>query len=144
MLRVRTVGSDSATQISLQLQKLLAAGAEAIFLELPLAHPGTPALCEQAEAAGFFFSGIGPGFATDGDVLQLQHLATELDISQIQVEHPFAKELVEYVAGERERVGTLNLDTSRPDDRFNGLAASESALAKDWNSLDEDAAWAKL
>ena len=30
------------------------------------------------------------------------------------------------------------------DDSFNGLLASESALAKDWNSPEEDAAWATL
>lgn len=28
--------------------------------------------------------------------------------------------------------------------RFNGLAASESALARDWNTPEEDAAWANL
>jgi hypothetical protein len=30
------------------------------------------------------------------------------------------------------------------DDRFNGLAASESVLARDWNTPEEDAAWANL
>jgi hypothetical protein len=30
------------------------------------------------------------------------------------------------------------------DEHFNGLAASESALARDWNSPEEDAAWANL
>jgi hypothetical protein len=30
------------------------------------------------------------------------------------------------------------------DERFNGLLLSESALAKDWNSNEEDAAWASL
>ena len=29
-------------------------------------------------------------------------------------------------------------------DEFNGLTASESVLAKDWNSPEEDAAWANL
>jgi len=29
-------------------------------------------------------------------------------------------------------------------DRFNGLLLSESALAKDWNTPEEDAAWASL
>jgi hypothetical protein len=29
-------------------------------------------------------------------------------------------------------------------DRFNGLLLSESALAKDWESPEEDAAWANL
>ena len=29
-------------------------------------------------------------------------------------------------------------------DSFNGLLLSESALAKDWNTTEEDAAWANL
>ena len=30
------------------------------------------------------------------------------------------------------------------DESFNGLLVSESALAKDWNTPEEDAAWASL
>jgi hypothetical protein len=30
------------------------------------------------------------------------------------------------------------------DDSFNGLLLSESALSKDWNTPDEDSAWASL
>ena len=30
------------------------------------------------------------------------------------------------------------------DDSFNGLLLSETALAKDWNTPEEDAAWASL
>ncbi len=30
------------------------------------------------------------------------------------------------------------------EDSFNGLLLSESALAKDWNTPEEDAAWASL
>jgi hypothetical protein len=30
------------------------------------------------------------------------------------------------------------------DERFNGLLLSESALAEDWNTPEEDAAWASL
>ena len=36
------------------------------------------------------------------------------------------------------------LKTKSEEDGFNGLAASESALAKDWNSPEEDSAWANL
>ena len=36
------------------------------------------------------------------------------------------------------------LKTLPSDDKFDGLAASESALAKDWNTPEEDAAWASL
>jgi hypothetical protein len=30
------------------------------------------------------------------------------------------------------------------DENFNGLLLSETALAKDWNTPEEDAAWASL
>ena len=36
------------------------------------------------------------------------------------------------------------LRLKREDESFNGLLLSESALAKDWNTPEEDAAWANL
>ena len=36
------------------------------------------------------------------------------------------------------------LRRSREDESFNGLLLSESTLAKDWNTPEEDAAWASL
>ena len=33
---------------------------------------------------------------------------------------------------------------SSPTETFNGAALSESVLARDWNSPEEDAAWANL
>ena len=36
------------------------------------------------------------------------------------------------------------LRTKKDDDSFNGLLLSESALTKDWNTPEEDAAWANL
>jgi hypothetical protein len=39
---------------------------------------------------------------------------------------------------------TLRLKKSRGDESFNGAESSESVLARDWNSPDEDAAWANL
>ena len=38
---------------------------------------------------------------------------------------------------------TIESDPER-DDAFNGLLLSESALARDWNTPEEDAAWASL
>jgi hypothetical protein len=38
---------------------------------------------------------------------------------------------------------TIESDPER-DDAFNGLPLSESALAKDWNTPEEDAAWSSL
>ena len=36
------------------------------------------------------------------------------------------------------------LRCKREDESFNGLLLSETALAKDWNTPEEDAAWASL
>jgi hypothetical protein len=33
---------------------------------------------------------------------------------------------------------------TKQDNSFNGLLLSETALAKDWNTPEEDAAWANL
>lgn len=37
-----------------------------------------------------------------------------------------------------------SLKAKSDPDAFNGLLASESTLARDWNSPEEDAAWANL
>ena len=36
------------------------------------------------------------------------------------------------------------LRLKREDESFNGLLLSETALARDWNTPEEDAAWASL
>jgi hypothetical protein len=103
LVRVRTAGADTAEAIRTAHRELRALGAEVVFLELPLAQPGTPGLCAAAEAMGFFFCGVGPYHTPDGDVLRLQCLHVELDVALLQVANPFAGELVAYVAAERMR-----------------------------------------
>ena len=69
-VKILRVGQESRTEIKRGLLDLLEiAGAEAVYLDLPLAQAGTPDLCTAAEAEGFLFSGLGPRFAPDGDVL---------------------------------------------------------------------------
>jgi hypothetical protein len=36
------------------------------------------------------------------------------------------------------------LKSKSDDESFNGLLASEAVLARDWNTQEEDAAWANL
>jgi hypothetical protein len=38
----------------------------------------------------------------------------------------------------------LRLNEGRGDESFNGADLSESVLARDWNSPEEDTAWASL
>jgi hypothetical protein len=103
-IRVHRVGADTAAAIRQARANLLDGGMKAIALELPLAQAATAELCRAAEAEGFFFSGLGPAFAADGDALLLQFLAEDLDLSLLQIANPFARELLGYVSQQRERV----------------------------------------
>jgi hypothetical protein len=81
------------------------------------------------EKDGFFFSGIGPDFAADGDALRLQYLTTELDVSLLQIEKPFARELARYVASERERTKRLRTHEQ------NLTAGSREISSRGWQSI---------
>jgi hypothetical protein len=56
-------------------------GAEVVDLDLPLSQPATPTLWRMAEEAGFFFAGIRPFEAPDGDAVRLQRLAASFDLT---------------------------------------------------------------
>jgi hypothetical protein len=102
---VRRVGTDTAAAVRRARHELCEGrGARALSLELPLAQAGTAEVCRAAEEEGFFFSGLGPAFASDGDALLLQFLVEDIDPSLLQVASPFAKDLLAYVGSERERV----------------------------------------
>jgi len=104
-VKVAEPGSDAAEKIDSARHGLINNfGAEVIYLELPLRHPGSAEVCAQAEALGFFFSGISPQAPGSGDWLRLQYLKAPLDLSLLQIESEFARGLLSYIAGERERV----------------------------------------
>ena len=104
-IRVRQTGSDTLAEIRRARDDLFqVTGADVVFLELPLAQPGTPELCERAEGIGFFFAGVGPSFAESGDALILQCLNVDLNASLVQLANPLAKQLLQYIEEERARV----------------------------------------
>jgi anti-sigma regulatory factor (Ser/Thr protein kinase) len=106
-IHVGVVGEDTAAEIRrARLDLCETGGVEVVYLFLPLAQPGTPALCAAAEAEGFFWSGVGPRYAADGDMLCLQYLAVDLDLGLIQVAGPAGRELLDYVAADRQRVSS--------------------------------------
>jgi hypothetical protein len=85
-------------------RRQLDAGAEVVYLNLPLNQPATPHACEEAVKQGYFFSGVGPLFAPDGDALRLQFLSVPLDLSLLIVHSPLARALLEFVAADRPRI----------------------------------------
>ncbi len=105
-IQVNRIGVNTIAECYQGWQDLtILAGAAVIGLDLPLSQGGTPFICDLAEQNGFFFSGVRPYFAPDGDFLRLQYLNAELDLERLRILSPFARELLDYVLAERERVG---------------------------------------
>lgn len=90
-----------------------------VELDLPLAQPDTPRLSERVEAAGFFFAGVWPHAAGDGDVLHLARLASPLDMGQLRFDGDFAQALARYVDGQRLRTSREHAERPR---RCRGLS----------------------
>ena len=108
-IKVRTIGEDTCSEVRRATEDLgRIAGADVVFVEIPLAQAAAPELCRELEAEGFFFQGIGPSFAADGDALILGYLHVEHDPFQAKIVNPFAQELNEYSARERDRIRALS------------------------------------
>ena len=106
-IHVEIAGEDTATEICQAKRDLVETDSvEVIYLFLPLAQSATPALCAAAEAEGFFWSGVVPCAASDGDILCLQYLRATPDFGLIQIAGPAGRALLDYVAAERTRLTT--------------------------------------
>jgi anti-sigma regulatory factor (Ser/Thr protein kinase) len=104
-IQANRIGADTFPEIERACHDLcVLAGAAVVFLDLPLAQGGTPDLCDAAEAIGFFFSGVRPHFAADGDFLRLQYLNSTLDPERIHLASPFGRELLDYILKDKARV----------------------------------------
>src|SRR5207253_388109 len=73
IIQVHRVGHDTTDTVCRIRRELCRdGGVEVIYVELPLAQPGTTGVCEAAEEDGFFFSGLAPLYLTGGDAIRLQ------------------------------------------------------------------------
>lgn len=103
-IQVNRIGADTFPEIAQARRDLCdLAGAAVVFLDLPPAQGGAPELCDAAETAGFFFSGVRPRFAADGDFLRLQYLNAVLDLERIHLASPLARELLDYILRDKAR-----------------------------------------
>jgi len=104
-LTVTQPGLDTVVAIRKAMRDLLEhSHAEAIFVDLPLQHPATPAIAEALRPAGFSFAGIAPDFLPDGDLLRLVHLVDDLSPEGMRIEDPAARDLVAYALADRREV----------------------------------------
>jgi anti-sigma regulatory factor (Ser/Thr protein kinase) len=102
---VRRIGEDTLAAIGHAVRDFtIHRGAETVYLNLPLAQPGTADLATAAESLGFGFLGIGPEFAGDGDTLRLALITDPLDASHIHVLSELGQRLRDYALAEQERV----------------------------------------
>jgi len=97
-LRVTEVGRDLGELVEVHLNELRLRKIDCIYLDLPLSQPGTRVLCGDVETLGFFFAGVIPELAADGDVLRLQHLNNvRVEPDEIRVGSDFAGDLLDYI-----------------------------------------------
>jgi hypothetical protein len=70
-----------------------------------LQEPATAPLCEVMEKRGFFLCGFAPRDPQTRDRLLLQKLMVPLDVARVQLASEFARELLAYIAAERQQFG---------------------------------------
>lgn len=103
-IEITSIGSETAELVRQTVEDLCATNRlGAIYASLPLEDAGAPALCEAMERTGFFFSGIGPWMLAGSDSLRLQMPLTPIDLSELVVIGEFGRQLLDYIAAERER-----------------------------------------
>ena len=101
---VETAGTQTAQLLRQAIDDLRAMHhLGAIYASLSLEDPGTPAICEKLENAGFYFAGVGPWMHDGRDALRLQMTLTPIDLDGLTIVSDFGKELLQYIARERER-----------------------------------------
>jgi hypothetical protein len=103
VIKAHRVGTDTIDAVR-KLHRDLSGQMEVIYLELPLSEAGTPEICEAVEEDGYFFSGVAPLYSPTGDMLRLQFLNVALDTSVLQIENPFARDLLAFIEEDRRRV----------------------------------------
>lgn len=101
-IHISRIGKNTSLAITKARRELFDTDAKALTLEIPLNQLGINDALKAAQAEGFYFCGLGPAFADGSDALILQLPREEIDINLVQIDHPFAKELLAYVDAQRQ------------------------------------------
>lgn len=109
---VDRVGEDLGEAVGNATTRVLDEGVDCVYVDLPLADPGTARHGDQLRDEGFLFGGLFPNLRHTGDVLRLQFLDDlKAETSDIELASEAGNELLAYVlaSGEESR------RPSRPD-----------------------------
>jgi hypothetical protein len=104
LISFQRIGPNAAIELAQALRDVRALGASSVQLSAPIGDPGLPLLTDAARDLGFFFCGLGPGFANGADTFLLQSLSEPLETSKLQLFTDLAKELVAFIDGDRAAV----------------------------------------
>ena len=107
VIRFEAIGSNCAIELAQALTDVRSLGARSVQLSSRVADPGLPLLIATARSLGFFFCGLGPGFAEGEDLLLMQLLTEPLDTTKLQLFTDEAKELVAFIEADRNAVSSL-------------------------------------
>ncbi len=98
VVTARTVGNDLLEAILTTRDEALARAADCVYVDLPLADPGTQRHGDGLRELGFAFGGIFPNRQHDCDVLRYQYVErVTLDASDIELASDHGRELLDYV-----------------------------------------------
>ena len=98
IVTARTVGDDLLDVVAAARDEALARLADCVYVDLPLADPGTQFRGDGLRELGFTFGGVFPNRVHDCDVLRYQYLdRVTLDVSDIALASDHGRELLDYV-----------------------------------------------
>jgi GNAT superfamily N-acetyltransferase len=99
-ITARVVGDDLSTAVLAAREFAHEEGIDCVYVDLPLADPGTELVGTCARELGFAFGGVFPNKVHDCDVLRYQYLAgVERDVRDIALASEHGKDLLAYVLG---------------------------------------------
>jgi serine/threonine-protein kinase RsbW len=100
VLTARAVGADLPTAVLAAREFAHDEAIDCVYVDLPLADPGTALVGDSVADVGFRFGGVFPNKLHDCDVVRYQYLAgVERDVRDIVLASEHGKELLAYVLG---------------------------------------------
>jgi hypothetical protein len=98
VVTLRTVGADLLDVLAATRDDALQRALDCVYVDLPLADPGTQRHGDGVRDLGFAFGGVFPNRQHDCDVLRYQYLdRVRLDVSDIALASGHGRELLDYV-----------------------------------------------
>jgi serine/threonine-protein kinase RsbW len=98
IVAVATVGDDLIDAVATTRDDARARALDCVYVDLPLADPGTQSLGDGLRELGFSFGGVFPNRLHDCDVLRYQYVdRVTLDVSDIELASDHGRELLDYV-----------------------------------------------